>query len=552
MKKNLVFPIFASISLIAVSSTMAVLSNNQIKAKTRAQTYSIIMNANKNQLASDSAYFHYGTSTVATELGNEVGFSFTNAAGVGAVKLQNDSKGYGGTLYNTTQITGMESISMTFIGSDSMSCSFSYGGTDDCQDYLDNFTVSSSNPLIFDFNGTKPNYFYFLNLESVDMYIESIEITFSCTDAYPYLTVTSESATKGYVTGGNKKILAGSSTTVNAFANTGYRFAGWYAGENLVSNNSTYTFNMPTYAYALEARFSSQAEWEQEKGIRPTLDSANNKIIYGMYPQTVITNTTLINKLNNLTSSYFENANGCYFYEDNYYFSVVAYPFNDGTTSKPYFKTTSGMPTENQLYWFKCEPISWTILSHTGNLYSLVADEPLDICEYYIDSSSYRTIGGKQIKPSNYQYSSVRAFLNGYDGSSYNVSDYSSDNFFRRAFGLNSSYIQQIEVDNSQSSTSSTNTNLCDNTQDKVYLPCYNDTYNLTSVRANDYLCVRGAYVSTHSPLYYSKFWTRTPQSGTSSSDYAKAYCVNYNGNTTNSTVTNDTIAVRPMITIAL
>lgn len=221
MKKHLVIPIIASLSLIAVCTSMAIFSHNQIRARTRAQTYSIIMNANKNQLASDSAYFHYGTSTVVTELGNEVGFSFTNAAGVGAVKLQNDSKGYGGTLYNTTQITGMESISMTFSGSNSMSCGFTFGGTAGTLEFQQNFSVSSSAPLVFDFNGKKPNYFYFLNYSSVDLLVESIEITFSCNDAYPYLTLTSENTSKGTVSGGNAKFLAGSEVTVYANPKSG-------------------------------------------------------------------------------------------------------------------------------------------------------------------------------------------------------------------------------------------------------------------------------------------------------------------------------------------
>lgn len=554
MKKHLVIPIIASLSLIAVSTSLAVFSNSQINARTRADTYSIIMNANKNQLASDSAYFHYGTSTVSTELGNEIGFSFTNAAGVGAVKLQNDSKGYGGTLYNTTQITGMESISMTFSGSDSISCGFTFGGTADTLEFQQNFSVSSSTPLVFDFNGKKPNYFYFLNYSAVDLLVESIEITFSCNDAYPYLTLTSEDASKGTVSGGNAKFLAGSEVTVYANPKSGYKFSAWYAGDQLVSTSQNYTFVMPNYAYTLQARFITELEWKQERGVAPTVDVQNKKAVYGLYPQTRVKDNTLLSALSSLSNSAKDSNNGYFLYQNEYYTNVIATP-DTSYGSSPYFKT-GGTPEANTEYWFKCEPISWTLLKTEGNLYTLVSDEVLEVCPFYL-SEDNRTISGQTIKPNNYQYSEARAFLNGLNGSSYGVTNYTSDNFMKRAFGLDSSYLQQIEVDNGPDTTgSSSNDNTCDNTMDKVYLGCcydhsYYNAFHNSGIQPTDYSAARGAFMSTYSGgRYNTRYWLRSPESGTSNTK--KVIAVDYNASNTSLNVTNAHTCLRPMITISL
>ncbi len=553
MKKNIVFPIIASISLIAVSSTMAVFSNNQIKAKTRAQTYSIVLNENKNQLASDSAYFHSGTDTVTTELGNEVSFHYMNSSKSGAIKLEKSSGGHHGYFNNTTPITGMESISMTFVRDGSMQLNIQFGGSTDGTFYSEDFYVSSESPLVFDFDGKKPNFFYVSNYSEYDMIVKTVEITFSCTDSYPYLTLTSESTSKGTVSGGNKKVLAGSEVTVNAVSKSGYRFSGWYAGEDLVSSNATYTFVMPNYAYALQARFITENEWKQERGIIPTLDTENNKVIYGMYPQSRITDTALINSLNTLTSSSINSSNGFYYYNNQYYWTVNATPYESDSIPHTYFRSGNTVNAGTK-YWFLCEPIVWSIKAVDGNTYTLIADEALDAIAYY-GSSDNRTISGETIKPNNYMYSNIRAWLNGYDGSSYNVSNYTSNSFLKRAFGLGSSYIKTTEVDNSASTytNSTSNTNECPNTSDKVFLACKHDIdtlYNPPQLIPTDYAAAVGAFESNSSSTrYFTRYWLRSPESG----NYRTyAYCGYERGYTQRYHVTAAENCVRPMITVVL
>lgn len=61
----------------------------------------------------------------------------------------------------------------------------------------------------------------------------------------------------------------GETTTVSAYANSGYRFVGWYNGESLVSENAVFEFTMGDCSVTLEARFlfdpNSPSEPDQMK-----------------------------------------------------------------------------------------------------------------------------------------------------------------------------------------------------------------------------------------------------------------------------------------------
>lgn len=70
------------------------------------------------------------------------------------------------------------------------------------------------------------------------------------------LTVTSESTTKGTVSGTSGNVSYGASCSVTATAKTGYTFEGWYNGNTKVGSNKTYSFIMPANAYALTAKFT--------------------------------------------------------------------------------------------------------------------------------------------------------------------------------------------------------------------------------------------------------------------------------------------------------
>ena len=254
-------------------------------------------------------------------------------------------------------------------------------------------------------------------------------------------------------------------------------------------------------------------------GITPMISTLNNTITYGLYPQTNVNDSTLVSALNDLTTP---ESNGWYLYNNDYYAKVSATPYNSSYVFDNGTTIVSGTT-----YWFKCELITWNVLSNSDGEYYILSNVLLDAHCYY-DSDSNRTIGGKTIRPNNYEYSDIRTWLN--------------NDFYNSAFALGNSYIQTTTVDNSASTTnSSSNPCVCNNTEDKVFLPSYQDYINSsygfsTSTSSTDTRCcrttdwtrARGAYYykpNTFDP-YNGYYWTRSPLD----SDYTRASIVSIDG----------------------
>ena len=275
-------------------------------------------------------------------------------------------------------------------------------------------------------------------------------------------------------------------------------------------------------------------------GETPLLSDDGNTLTYGLYPQTNVNDADLLEALNELTSA---ESNGWYLYDDVYYAKLSATPntssnkFNNGTT------IVSGTT-----YWFKCEPITWNVLSNNDGEYYILSSVLLDAHCYY-NSTSSRTIGGKTIYANNYECSDIRTWLN--------------NDFYNSAFALGNSHIKTTTVDNSAAMTNSTsNSYACNNTQDKVFLPSYKDYINSsygfsTSTgstdtrycKTTDWARARGAWYLTSSPYSYNGYyWTRSPYSGYSTN----AWYVNYDGYLHYGDVDSTSGSVRPALTIKI
>ena len=160
--------------------------------------------------------------------------------------------------------------------------------------------------------------------------------------------------------------------------------------------------------------------------------------------------------------------------------------------------------------------------------------------EYILENSNFyetwekRNIDGKDINGNNYMYSNVRAWLNGLDGSNYNVENYEGKGFLDIAFTESEkAFINTTLVDNSASTTAyEDNWNTCENTNDKVYLLSYQDIINAEygfSNNAEEYDTTRIAIVSEYARTkgayfndngYYfgnCQYWLRSPSTGDSS-----------------------------------
>ena len=355
------------------------------------------------------------------------------------------------------------------------------------------------------------------------------------------LTVTSEDTSKGTVSITSGSGYSDEPITVVATPNLGYKFNGWYNQDNKVSSDATYTFTMPTGDYSLTARFVFDEDSATAHGIIPKISSDGKTITYGLYPQKNVSDSALLVELNKLTTT---TINGWYLYNNDYYAKLSAKPRQSG------YKFDNGDTiVEGNAYWFKCEPITWNVLSNGNSGYYLLSSVLLDAHCYY-HSQDVRIINNYKVYPNDYEDSDIRAWLN--------------NDFYNTAFHLDNDNIQTTYVDNSAETTHSPyNSYWCNDTQDKVFLPSYQDYMNtnygfinsddLTDTRkciTTDYARANGVYYYTKINPYYSPYWTRSPFRFTNST-YTSAD-VDSAGRLAASDVTFEGDAVRPAITLKL
>lgn len=363
------------------------------------------------------------------------------------------------------------------------------------------------------------------------------------------LSVTSENTSKGTVAIASGSGYSGESITVVATPIDDCIFKGWYHESTKVSDDEIYTFTMPINDFSLVAHFITKIEeetWNIAHGIAPFVDTDAMTVTYGLYPQTVVDDENLITALNALDNSAI-GSNGWYLYGDEYYARLCATPYQITGMSNDRFGNGK-IIKNNTDYWFKCEPITWNILSNNDGEYYLLSSVLLD-ARYYHYSTSSSTIDDKTVYASNYEYSSTRYWLN--------------NTFYNSAFALNGEYIQTTIVDNGTSTTASTgNKYTCNNTSDKVFLPSYQDYINSsygfsatgdsTDTRcceATDWAKAKGLcyfHGSGNSYFHGYNYWTRSPYS----SNYA--FGVIYDGDIAASPVNDATSGVRPAITIKI
>ncbi|MEI6578320.1 MAG: DUF6273 domain-containing protein [Eubacteriales bacterium] len=172
----------------------------------------------------------------------------------------------------------------------------------------------------------------------------------------------------------------------------------------------------------------------------PKIYVTGDKIEYGSYPQSKITNTNLIAMLDAQTLS----ADNTVVYDGVKYQRVYF------TTANNAYQALNGYAI-NTVYWFKFEPITWRVLSNTDDELLVMADKVLDSKAYNEDNTSV-----------TWETSSIRSWLN--------------NNFYNTAFSstdralITSTLINQ---DNSQYGTLGGN-----NTSDNVFLLSYADSLN--------------------------------------------------------------------------
>ena len=180
-------------------------------------------------------------------------------------------------------------------------------------------------------------------------------------------------------------------------------------------------------------------------------------VMFGEYPQSL--------KDDSVTVGGSADAKGYYTGSDGAkYVKVTATPYVYYQGFRTKFSNGEWITTGAE-YYFKVEPIKWRVLTQESGEALIFCDSIIDHGAYY-SSVDNREIDGVTVYPSNYKNSDIRAWLNG--------------TFYSAAFSSSEqSGIKITTVDNSAATTGlSTNTYVCENTQDKVFLLSNKDMYN--------------------------------------------------------------------------
>lgn len=222
-------------------------------------------------------------------------------------------------------------------------------------------------------------------------------------------------------------------------------------------------------------------------------------------------------------------------------------------TTQQYYDWSSNVETNGYLksdrsnihvYWFRYEPIKWRVLAVDGTAYTL-------LCETILDAQSFEVVysteqvgeEGSEHYTNSYEYSSIRAWLNG--------------EFVDTAFNLmQQELLVETKVANDKASTVEVaNSFAGEETDEWVFLPSAADLINTTYgfadtldddesrlKMASDYAKAQGIYVNNEG---YSNWWTRS--SSPIVGYYAKY--VSYNGGISHY-YDNRVYGIAPMVVI--
>ena len=233
--------------------------------------------------------------------------------------------------------------------------------------------------------------------------------------------------------------------------------------------------------------------------------------------------------------------------------------------------------------YFKVEPIKWRVLdesfdndddSATPGKWFLHAENTLHSNIKYYGSTAVRVLGSNNINANSYEYSNVRAWLNGInnqfvtdggEADSYTI-DHTGNGFLQKAFtGTAQSKIAITKVDNSAASTQDEGLNIAQattgvsthKTEDKVFLLSEKEAtrtaygwgnYQSETKRvrkATDWALANYAHQST-SEGQGSELWLRSP----AGSSGAGLRYVSVNGSTSNTYQVIQPLSVVPAICI--
>ena len=273
----------------------------------------------------------------------------------------------------------------------------------------------------------------------------------------------------------------------------------------------------------------------------------NNYIYTGSYPQSEVTDELILDSLNKLVATHYPIIEkdwvsyGYLSYQnkelvnlgDYMYYIDIEYNYNKyrgvylGNYRRPYQQYNKY--ETKKIYWFKYEPIKWKIIEKTNDKALLVSDVIIDSQEFNTTTLS-KEIEGKTIYSNNWEYSSIRNWLN--------------NNFYETAFDpLQQERIKSKILDNKTTGGiyrrnisyppyepyyDSTNkyASCQNNTEDKIFLLSRKDVYDIFSSSEDliknrtDYSIIQGneniGGWMLRSPCFYEENYMAFPRVKTS------------------------------------
>ena len=283
-------------------------------------------------------------------------------------------------------------------------------------------------------------------------------------------------------------------------------FLGWYSDEGLANE---FDFNTP-----ITTATTVYAKWSYKLHTKPTTltnytsshapEGEWTYVVFGDWPQNILKGDVEVYESEGKQMglfTYYLGSDGNYYVkaEENAYKS--GYKYSDGSEVKQ--KDESNSPSTR---WFKVEPIVWRVLTEdykdpegksTGNALLLAESILTGGVPYYVSTDTREITKEKEtgtetetetvtVYPNNWQYSTIRAWLNGLDvvksdDVQENDTTYTGKGFLQTAFTESArDLIADTTVDNSAASTNpASDPNLwkngenpyaCDNTTEKIFL----------------------------------------------------------------------------------
>lgn len=235
-----------------------------------------------------------------------------------------------------------------------------------------------------------------------------------------------------------------------------------------------------------ESSSSEQSSSESSSESTPLTPVEDGYLYFGKYPQSRVTNETLITSLNLISEP---NSLGYYEYLDEEYLKITA-EYNSlysVDVDAGYYFDNNERIVEGNEYWFKVEPIKWQIVAENENEYFLVSSLLID--KGIFDDSS-----------NNYETSELRSWMN--------------DEFYNQAFDGVKDKVLLKEIDNSLESTGQEiNPFISNNTFDYVSLLSnkekYNSGYDIdVTAYTTEYYRARGGGATVYRRAAY---WLRSP-----------------------------------------